>query len=519
MLHQPSNLGGIFRTQRACWFALPLLGGSLFAHAQTPQPVFEVRAVVTATDNGDLAPAAAAQRDLVFTLRPHVAIKRIRPGLRAELDLSLAFHAFARRTQPNVTTPQLAASLSVTAVERLLYLDAAARARRINNDPFQGQTPNALSATEDGQQRIEKAYQLSPYLERQLTSQASILARHDATVLHGGAGTDARLATQRSVVRFEQLPLPWGVALEWSRQESHAQGIAASEITSDAVRGTANVALPSDLVVGAVIGRERSRFLLNDFDTSVVGVALTWKPGARTLLSVAAERRFFGYGGHLLLKHRNPFLSLTLSLQRQPVIASALLGNVESAGSARELLDGLLTTRFPDASTRSALVDTTIAARGIDASVQGPIDAVAGYPQLQSKAQVAAVLHGTRNTAVLSLFSQTSQLIHRDGDALSAATLNTAFDIRQNGASLQFSRLLTPQWVGETKIQWSTVEGLGFRSGEVSEIQSFRLSLAQNVTSRSSWSMGFQHLRRETKASGQLPYRVNMVFAGINHRL
>jgi uncharacterized protein (PEP-CTERM system associated) len=183
----------------------------------------------------------------------------------------------------------------------------------------------------------------------------------------------------------------------------------------------------------------------------------------------------------------------------------------------RSLLDGILTTRYPDPTIRAGLVNSLVTDRGLDTRQNNPVDVVAEYPQLLTAGRASLAFLGSRNTASLTLFKQTQRQLVRDGDPLSAAVAATA-DSRQVGGSFQFTRRLTPQMSADALVRWSKIEGIGVREGDVSEDKALRLSLMRNLSPRTSVSAGYQHNRFTTTVSGQNPYRANLVFVGMSHR-
>ena len=485
----------------------------LWLHAQAISPQLSVDASVTATDNGALSAPGLEQNDFITVVRPKVVMSRRGAGLEYDLQASAALLAYANGTQPDGVLPDVRASMKLTAVERLLYLDAAAQVYQAEADPF----GIRADATNGANRRTASAYRVSPYIERELWPDTTFLARHDAALSTNGAGVGARLVSNRSLIRLERKPVPIGAAVELSRLEEESQGVAASRFTLDTARLRASVALGDQLSLGAVAGVDRSNSLLSDHTDSLYGLSVQWAPGPRTELSAELEQRFFGRAGILKFRHRMPFMSFALTMSRQPVRSSASLGLLGQGADIRGLLDAILTTRYPDPAVRSGLVDDLVASRGLDTNQQHPVDVVAEYPQLQTASQLSWTLLGTRNTASITLYTQTLRGLTHDGDPLSLPAGAIA-DSRQAGGAFQFNRRLTPQLSADAVVRWSKITGLALRTGDVTEERSYRFSLVQNLSPRTGVSAGVQHNRFTTTVGGQHPFDATLVFVGISHR-
>ena len=518
-------LGGVVRSPRSATAVFPLKRADalvrvavmalapMFVCAQTTTTVVTVDSNLAATDNGALSPSGLERHDLIASIRPKVAIARRGAGLEFNLDAAVNLLGYANGTQRGGVLPEVSASLKGALVERLLFVDAAAQVRSTEVDAFGARADDTTGAN----RRTQGSYRVSPYIEREFAPHTSLLARHDATLTTNGAGVGARLLSNHTLLRIERKPVPLGAALELSRLDNEASGFTNSRFTQDTARLRGSIGLANEVVLGAVAGTERSRFLLSDHTDALYGLSVQWKPGPRTELSASLEHRFFGIGGELALRHRMPFLSFALTMSRQPIMASESLGVLGQGADIRTFLDGILTTRYPDPVARAELVDNLVTSRGIDTRSTSPIDVVAEYPQLQTAANATLVLLGTRNTASLTLYAQTVRQITRDGDPLASSITATA-DSRQLGAAFQFNRRLTPQLSAEVVARWSKITGLAARTGDISDAKTYRLSLTQNLSPRTGVSAGVQQNRFTSTVSGKNSYDTTLVFVGMSHR-
>ena len=523
-MHAPRPLA---RVNAFVW-AAALASAPLSLHAQVTPPVatppvatptvvtptvVTVDASLTASNNGALSAPGLERNEFLASIRPKLAISRRGAGFELDLEAAATLLGYANGTQRSGVLPDARAALKATVVERLLYLDAAARVRQAEVDPFGARADDATGAN----RRTEGSYRVSPYIEREFSPHTSLLARHDATLTTNGAGASTRLVSNRSLIRLERKPLPLGAAVELSRLDNESSGFADSRFTLDTARLRGSIAIADQLVLGATAGAERSRLLLTDHTDSLYGVGVYWSPGPRTELAANLEQRFFGRGGELAFRHRTPFLSLALGMSRLPVMASTAFGVLGQGADLRSFLDAILTTRYSDPGVRGELVNTLVTSRGLDTRLTNPIDLVADYPQLQTAANATLVLLGTRNTASLTLYTQTVRQITRDGDPFASSITATA-DSRQLGAAFQFNRRLTPQLSAEVAARWSRITGLAARTGDISDAKTYRLSLTQNLSPRTGVSAGVQQNRFTSTVSGNNSYDATLVVVGMSHR-
>jgi uncharacterized protein (PEP-CTERM system associated) len=188
------------------------------------------------------------------------------------------------------------------------------------------------------------------------------------------------------------------------------------------------------------------------------------------------------------------------------VVASSL---ALAGGGIRSYLDSILTTRVPDPSQRSALVDSLVTSRGLDAATGEATDIVANYPQLQTSLEAHLTLLGRRDTVSASAYLQTARQLTHDGDPLSAAVPAVA-DSRQRGGAIAWNRRLGARW--------SRIDGLAALSGDASRESVYQLKLVRTLSPRTTANAGVQHASFSTTLANQPSYRATTVFIGLAHR-
>lgn len=489
-------------------FTLPAEGEA----RQSPPAILEVSSQIGATDNGHLDPKGQERSDVILSVRPQLRMSRRSAAMKFDLDAAVTLFGYTNGSQQGGAVPDLRASLQSTLVDRWVYLDARAHIRQSEADEF---GTRAYQGS-DVNRRIEGIYQISPYIEREIDSNTTALVRHDLGLTIHPAGDSAQLLTNQTLARITRKPTPIGGTIELSRLDTETRRATSNRFTIEGRRAQGTFAVAEHVVLGAIVGMDRSRFAGTDYTDTRYGAAVQWNPGPRTELSAELEHRFFGRSGSFLFRHRMPSMSFSINASRQPVLETSSFG-VRSGADVRNFLDAILTTRYPDPATREGVVDQVVASRGLDTRSPGAVDIVANYPQLVTNVQADWTWLSARNAASLILYAQTRTRLSREGDPLASSTLSTT-DSRQSGGSVQFSRRLTPQLTANLLARWSKVKGVAAREGDVSDERTLRLAMRQALSPRTTAFAGVEHTRFSTTVAGYHDYSATLAFVGMSHR-
>ena len=529
---------------RACAWCLALLAGSAWSQdlssvgaalqpataasappAVASQPAnlpprlsLEVRAA--ATNNGGVDDNGARQGDFITSLRPALDVTHTGAGFSADVHAAATLIDYAKSSQRNGVLPDVRGSMGATLVEHWLKIDAAGYLRAAEADPFGVRTDEVAA----GDRRNDWGVLAGPTLQHDFGPQSSIVARHQFGVTRAAASTTAstsddqgRLDTNLTLVRFERKPTPLGMSAELTRLDNRSTsdlGDSRYTLTTGRLRGTLLVG--GELSVGALVGQDRSDYLLSSHVDPLYGVAFDWTPGRRTHLELEVEHRYFGESGRLHLEHRTPFLTIAIDARREPLDATSSFGTLGQGVDLRSALDSILTTRFPDPAARAGVVDAIVASRGLDTRSAGAVNLVGDYPQLQTAAQASFTLIGVRDTLSLSAYALTTRALTRDGDPLAGLASATA-DNRQRGATFQLEHRLGAQLSAVLLGTWSKIQGLG-ASTEHSEEQAWRISLLDHLSRRSDLTVALQWNRFETTAAGLRSFDATLGLVGLSHR-
>jgi uncharacterized protein (PEP-CTERM system associated) len=514
---RPHN-GGATRPKciwAACSLSAALAGMPASLCAQVWRTEAAVQANLTATSNGALAPSGDERKDLILSVRPTLRVSADGANLKLKALVGADLVSYARGSQPDRITPAVRADMNATLAERLLFVDASIDSHQAEVDPY---APRSESGTTQNR-RVATTYRLSPYVNYEISPRSTLLARYDEVQSRSSGDADT-LANQRLSayqLRAQTKPLPLGGSIELLRQDTRISGSGNADFVLESVKVVGDIAFGGEFTVGPILGRERTKLLLEEHSDTLYGAHVLWAPGDRTRLEAEVDHRFFGTGWDLSLRHRTPFASMALRWSRAPVTAATSLGVAAPGSDLTSFLDAILTTRYPDAATRAALVSSLISSRGLPNSLGGGIDVLADYAQLQSRADATLVLLGTRNTVSIAAYRQTLTQLHRSGDSI-GSLLPLAADNRQTGAAVDLNRKLTPQLSVDLRLGWSRISGLAARTGDVTEEQTYRLSMIQALSLRTGLSAGLQYNKFKTTVVGNEPYAATAAFVGLSHR-
>lgn len=510
----PAGAGGRRRPAQACVRAASLLlalGATvvpLRLQAQTWSTEANVRVGMAATTNGALAPSGEERKDLVTSVEPSFTLSAegIRFRLKGLLDVQLV--DYARDSQSNRILPRAELDFASVVVERLLYFDSMIDVHPADRDPY-GSRAGSLATSNT---RTEGSYRLSPFLRYEASPLVTLVARHDEERSYSGSDELADRGFSRTELRAERLPLPYGGSFYLSTQRQRYSTDGADDWNLDALILKGDLLVEGDLVLGPLIGYERSTAFGERTTSTGLGAHIRWAPNERFQLGASVQHRFFGTGWELNVRHRTPQMSFQVQTSRAPVTSATVPRSRLST-----FLDAILTTRYPEAAARSALVGSIISGGSLQNELATSNDTVASYPQVRSGARAAWVYLGSRNTVSVSAYRQTLRTLSRP-QAAPDTLVPVDADNHQTGAAFEFNRKLTPQMSVDWISSWSRISGLADREGDISTEWSHRLTASRLMSMRTTISAGVQYRRLSSNVAGADSYSAADAFIGLNHR-
>jgi uncharacterized protein (PEP-CTERM system associated) len=214
-------------------------------------------------------------------------------------------------------------------------------------------------------------------------------------------------------------------------------------------------------------------------------------------------------------------LALYSRFTREPTLQPAAFSLAQAGGDVAELLDAILTTRYPDPNARAQAVRNLIVQLGLPATLTRPIEIFTDYAQLQQSATGSVSLLGRVSSLTLSAYGRSFRQVNRVDDPLSLPIPASAN--RQKGASLNFSRLLSATTTVSATLSWSQIATLveeGDQSGKTTQ-RLARLTLQRRLSQQSSFDVGLrvQRLRSTINNPNVSPFAREIAgFAALSHR-
>lgn len=510
--HCVSRMPGILASAAMLGAAMP---GAAWAQAWTIRP--QVQATVTATDNARLSDEATARRDLILELAPRVSV--IGRGARVNLQADVGFSAlgYVNHSLPRRILPNGRMSGQWTVVERWAGLRASAQADQTASDPFAAQSVSA------GGLSVLTTTRLSwgPFVEHEFSPSLKLSGQSEFTDVHRGGDLsatdprrDAHVIDGKWVLQQQPMPLGWSV--EVAHQRTRYQSAIDTTLSTASARGGLSLALGSQWRMTALAGLESSRFAGTQHDDPTWGLRLEGSITERSTAKLEMDRRFFGTGWQLDLRHRSPFVSLVARGASLPV-TSVTSQTLTASASTASLLDAALTTRFPDPVSRAEQVQDMIRRLGLPAQLSGPVEVFADQPRLERSFDLTAAFLGRLNTVSLGMFASQSRALARADDSVALPGADAQSN-RQMGYTLGVNHRLGPFSTASVLLRRSRIEGLAARLGDVSENTQLRLSWSHQLAPRLSVVAALRHQRHISTVAGATSSRENALTSGLAYR-
>jgi len=500
----------------AVLIGLGALGEHVGAQALRVQPEFE--STVTVTNNASFTSRDQAQSDTIISVNPRLHVTS--RGGRAAIEGTFGLEAvtYLNNAQDSIVRPRGSLSLRSQLVERLMYLDASVTADRISADPFAARPESATAFNDYTQMR----YRFTPYVERELTPSLSLLARTDHIITRrvgsatGAASTEVARDSheQEQTLRLAQRPQPFGWTAELTRQETRLRYSDQAILTQTAARAIGTYAVGPQLIVGVSVGRENNEYSLIDRSDSIVGVRFNWQPNERGEVNASLEKRFFGTGGDLEWRQRSPFLGFSIRANRMPVAQSGSHLFGAAGDNLVSLLDGVLTTRYPDPGQRSTAVNDLVRQLNLPGTLTGPVELYTSYAQLQDNVSATALFFGRLTTASATVFGRRRTRLADVEDVLAPASLSS--DNLQYGVEIDVSRRLSPVLTADGGVRYTRIEGLGIRDGQASRDAAIRFGMTRIVSINTRVSAGLRY--QTVSSSVTSPANEMAVVGALLHR-
>lgn len=498
-------------------------GACLLASLATPalaalthiQPTLNTDLVLTS--NGNLAVSGPAQSDVVMAVTPGLTF--FSKGASSEFSGQWQFTAIhsMQGLQQDRVVPKGEIKLHTDVLNKGIGLDASLASSQV-----QSSINNGASDTPSTTGRYTNTvYRLSPFFQKDLDDNTAVNLRLNRALQQTSQldtnllpRPDARLSDD--TISLVRKPTPLGYSLTRNWQDTRASGLSESVLRRDTTRGTVRYALTHELEVGLIAGYEHTRSDPTTYRDHLRGWLLNWRPTDRTTLQTSVEKRFFGQGWRLDLRHRTPWFAMGLNAERTPGTTLFSLGGVGANGATRDLFDAMLLTRIPDAQEREQAVTSLLNSRNIPSQLGSARDFYNLTAQLRQAVSGRIAFMGRRDTLLLqSGYIKTVPLDQYN--VASALTLLGNSQTRQYYAESQLTHQLTPQSSLTGGLRWSRASERAIGAGTIlSRDFSWRLALNTSLTRDATATLGLRRVLRHAPSTSSA--EETALFLGLGYR-
>jgi uncharacterized protein (PEP-CTERM system associated) len=464
------------------------------------------------SDNVGLEPKTEADDDVVTELSASLALRLASRRYSLTGEFGATAVNYLQETQRDRVLPRVRLAGSVQPIERLLYIDAGVATAELVENPF--------AATAEGASTVNRftttTYSVSPYLDWRLSPRTQLLVRsaHSRTETRGSEQPLQDGSFARQSLRFNVLPQPLGLTLEAERSESRTRGEVLDTLDQTLARLVLSYAPADVLTLNLRAGFEDNEFSGVAVDReSIYGAGFEWRPTERTSVRALGEHRFFGTGGEAAFTHRMPWLAWNLRVSRELSTSQEALLAVTGTGNLADLLDAILTTRYPDAQERARVVQDLIRRQGLPSTVAAPFTIYSQQAFVTTGRELTVGFLGINNT--LSFSAAFSRVVGALPTII-VLTGSTLTESEQLSAGVSYSRRLSP--FSALNLTWgrSYIRSLSETVAEETRRRTFRVGLTRRLSPLSELAVGAR--RQETRARDLEEIIDNGVFVGLSKR-
>jgi uncharacterized protein (PEP-CTERM system associated) len=381
---------------------------------------------LTATDNVNLEPGPRRRSDFVTQIAPGCTISGRTPRLVVEGAVAAPILIYANTgDENNRVVPHVNVVGTLEAVERLVFVEAAAHATQEYFTPFGARSASIVSNPANAY--VSQVYSVSPYI-RSTTPGGLVYELRDDNIwanLNSEPIETARSYTNRLRGHVAREPLPLGWALEYERNEIDFEGQDSQLL--ELARAVARYRPDPSLELAAGVGYERNQFPLTDFDDIIYSAGVRWRPTQRTTVDAFWEHRFFGSSYRFVFDHRTPLTVWQVLASRNVTSYPQVIADIGAGTIVPLMLDALFSSRIPDDAQRAQFVLQFMRDRGLPLVMTSPLTLYTQQIYLEERASATVGLIGARNTLFMSAYRLRTQPLSGSG-----VVLPPAFDLLNN---------------------------------------------------------------------------------------
>lgn len=491
-----------------------LLALPVWAQSESPLRVqARLGSSLTISDQIDRLPGGGDDGGAVLSITPGVTVSSRSAQLKARLDYGLNLLAPWRlERNPRSVQQSLNASLGYQPTDSGLGLSASASIAQQQQSAFgvQRASTGALSLSPRNQAEVYRI-DLAPSFQARLGRLASLSLVHRV----GATNTrDSLVGDSTTSASSLQLGSPsrgllsWDLRLENSETRPKASRKAETQSARLGLRWVPDI----DWELGISAGRERSSLHTTGQRESgeLYGANVNWRPGPRTRLELAGDRRVFGNTYRFGFDHRFARANIRASESRnltQPGVVGA-----SSARTYFDLLFAQLAAVEPDPALRELLVLAQLQQLGIRPDAIATAGAIAGRPSLTRMSMLAGSWQSQRSTLSFTASRSRSKRFGDAGDGPADDFSNSGL-IDTTGLSLGLAYRLSPLDGLNLSLNWQRNDG--DRAELRTLLKTVSLAWSTRLGPRQQFSASLRHSAFDSQLE---PYDENALVLSFQHQ-
>ena len=374
--------------------------------------------------------------EYVTRLSPGIQIRSRSGRIVGSLDYALNANFYSRNKASQSVENALSSVFTVEAVPSFFYVDARASiAQQALSAYGQQNADGSLRANANRTDVLNLG--LSPYVRGPLADVGEYELRLNAAATNGHKSITADSTNAGGSVSLRSRNS--GAMFGWSLLASQQRVDFRAGRATDSGRVSAAITLVPDYDVKLTLrggqettdvgGYERRRY-------DNWGAGVRWTPTDRTLISVDADRRYYGTGHQIALEHRLRRAVFRYSSTRDASSGADATG-VGQPVTLYQLYFAQFASMEPDPARRDQMVRDFLRAIGQDPNAVVAGGAVTSAVTLQRRDDVSMALVGQRTSFNLQAYTSSSQVIDNPTGAADST------EVRQRGLIASLSHRLT----------------------------------------------------------------------------
>jgi uncharacterized protein (PEP-CTERM system associated) len=472
----------------------------------------------TFTDNVSLTPAASAKSDFITQISPGFSLRGVGPRLDVSVDYSLQSFVYARDSDLNHTSHQLAASAKSALVRNFLFLDAQAAISQQNISLLGPVGVNDNNASDANRSSV-RTYLVSPFIRDRLGSYANYEVRYQYDNVSSNSDSLSNSSANKYSATITSGPAfnryTWDVKVYKETdyyQEGEDQG-------QENVTGNLRYFLTPRLALTGSGGYEKFDFptVGNKPEGSFWSAGIFWRPSTLTSLSLSGGHRFYGPSYALDFSHRSRHLVWRWSYNETINTTRSNFVNTPSL-STFDFLSSLVGAGISDPTQRALLINQLIAQRGLPSTLPNAVNFFSNRTFLEKRADGSITYNSGKTTSVLSIFRDirdTNAIGSLSTTLFGADDFDASNNIRQQGASFLFNWAFWPKTNADINVGYNDTL---FRDSDREERLKFiRLGLRHQMTPKMTGAVDYRYTKRDSNVPAA-DYKENAVDASVNVR-